>query len=1512
MTSEDTIYLSQGVSYLGFLAQQLGDLRGKTTLAHELIQNADDAKDDYGNLSATCITFDITDDALVVQNDAVFRESDFDRMRELASGSKRKEVGERTTGAFGIGFVSVYQITDRPEIHSAGRRWVFRPENNEGQQIKQTMDRSITRDQGTRFKLPWAFRDSKVRQELRSPIVDEAYLDSLARELSEDLPNAILFLKKLENIDLLRNGKRVIQVTRVVEGDTVLVDCNGETRIWRLFEGELSRDASNLCTRFSSLIEANRSSLVRVAVPDSLADTGLLFATLPTDQSTGLPFHIDADFFPASDRKSIVFEDSNDPRSEWNRAAIRAAASVFNANLIPLRDTFKDDAATFWGILARLNSVHRERRGDLQTPLGVFWETLEPSLGNAPIVYAESGRWLRPNQVLMPISDEEKQGIPAFNTIGLETVHQHLWPFQNVLTSNSVGVRRINAKHLYDALNDKGMVGLPQSLPPGLQSREVLELLWQGILGVLDSTPAPAKAQVEDLLARCTLAPGIDGRLWPCYATFRADLRTRKVFEFLLPNDVSFLTEGHVPLLGLLCPRFTPEAAVEALESLSPEDLRSRWASGDFSPLDLLKWFDDNKHELTEELSQRLAKLALFPSVSDLHPLNDLWLPGGFDDPMGVADVLDSGSLAGLSDFLKSLGIRELNFESYAMRYIPEAFASGNHATIDTKLKHIANLEVRIGEIRGNRSLRDQLAAVNIVECVDGDFRRPSEVYFPSDTIKRVLGDFAKYAVLPSESENRQDLYQWLGVGNLPRIKDILRIVESQVSKPPTSTSRSIVVKMLEVLGTLWGELKDSEKAMVAILRGKEWLPAEGDFRKWYKPEDLYAAYNRNLFESQAKFIDVPLPIQQRISDFLASLEVKPRPEPSLVVKHLVRCSETNKEPPRGIYRWLNDNAKAADVRPLTEATCIWVGDRYLKPAQVFWANHPFGKFRVQLGADLRSYQNLLQLLDIRETPDFRDAIEVLGDVSKDSGANPLPAEGRDVVFQCWIMLSDALRKEELDAAELETYLRDTKCVPNKDEQLLRPSWMFFEGRPGLAEKFPQQLKGNCIPRIERVWTAMEAAGVRTLSTVVQGHINMALNPQEDQEIGKRLTERKEVIGAILEGVPRQRRADGHSISLDDIRFYSTDELSVVWELRAFERKWEPTSPEPVQAYLDVETSAMYFTLQSDGGFPWASIARELSFSVAPDEAIGSVSPGLTFVLEAETPRDARIRAQELGIVPVEELGELSGQGDIAETFDDHPTTENIPDHSSISEGYGTGLDEPREPPPPQDGQQQTEQDIPFAKKLHEVQTVAASRAAQRQVWMPRGGPKTEESARKDTEESIRTGRSGSISSRTVSRWEPVEAANDLADKFKAMVHSDYGQRCQICSKSFTMPGNRFQVYVVHIVRPSVDHRTNHLGDLLGLCGWHYSLIRYGEWAFLDPDTNHPFEDSGKSHGWEQMQTFMSQAPHRMDKAGNTYVGLPIRFWNVYQEWDPDPVTLNEEVRYSIPHWEYLCELLRV
>ena len=337
MTDQEPEYLSQGVNYLGFLSQQLGDLRGITTLAHELIQNADDAKDESDQLAATRIVFDITDEALIVSNDAVFREIDFRRMQEVASSSKRSEAGDRTTGAFGVGFISVYQVTDRPVIESSGRRWTLRPDEPELHRIKQSRDRSITKAKGTVFKLPWAFEESHVRRELRVPPVSKDSIDSFVGELTESLPSAILFMKSLETIELKRNGHLVRRVTRAMDDDHVLIECDSVTQVWRVMKGDFHNESSRLKTRFSEYIDSNRSACIQVAVPDTAFGSGLFFATLPTEQLTRLPFHIDADFFPTSDRKSIALNDIYDHRSEWNRAAIRAAASVVADNLESLR-----------------------------------------------------------------------------------------------------------------------------------------------------------------------------------------------------------------------------------------------------------------------------------------------------------------------------------------------------------------------------------------------------------------------------------------------------------------------------------------------------------------------------------------------------------------------------------------------------------------------------------------------------------------------------------------------------------------------------------------------------------------------------------------------------------------------------------------------------------------------------------------------------------------------------------------------------------------------------------------------------------------------------------------------------------------------------------------------------------------------------------------------------------------------------------------------------------------------
>ena len=669
--AEQPAYLPQGVNYLGFLSQQLGDLAGKTTLAHELIQNADDAKDDDGRFSATRITFDVTDSALVVSNDAVFREIDFERMRDVASGSKRGESGERTTGAFGVGFISVYQITDRPEIHSAGRTWILRPDSPEDRRIEEWKAPSLTKDRGTLFRLPWAFEESGVRKALKAPTVDAAYIELLVDELKESLPIAILFLKKLERIELLRNGERVGVVTRRVSGNTIQVDQDGDVRCWRVLEASFSDDGMKLKTRYRDSIDQGRSDRVRVAVPDSILDDGLLFATLPTEQSTGLPFHIDADFYPATDRKSIASGDTHDPRSEWNRAAIRAAASAVHSNLIPLRDMYSNDAPTLWAFLSCIQEAHQGAKDNTRLPLGEFWESLLPSLAEAPIVYTESGKWLVPKFTRIPTGPQEENAICAFQDIGIEIVHRDLWNSRNLLTREDVGVGRVSAPDLHHHLEVRGYANGPMSSLP--VESVLLDVLWRGIESVLAKEQGRSKETAEDLLGACALAPGLDGRLWPCRSAFRSDERTRERFAPLIPNDETFLTREGIPLLEQLCPEFTVEDAIEILASLDAGQLEERQRAGDFNPVAVLQWFEEHKSGLTADLCAELATLPIFPSATNLRPLPELWLPGGFEDSLGVAGILDSKIPDSLSSFLRNLGVRQLTFEDYAERYVPGA-----------------------------------------------------------------------------------------------------------------------------------------------------------------------------------------------------------------------------------------------------------------------------------------------------------------------------------------------------------------------------------------------------------------------------------------------------------------------------------------------------------------------------------------------------------------------------------------------------------------------------------------------------------------------------------------------------------------------------------------------------------------------------------------------------------------------------------------------------------------------
>jgi len=378
---DDVTYRPQAVDYLGFLEAKLRDLQGIDAMVYELIQNADDIRDEAGRPANQVISFDVRDDALIIENEGVFRPVDFERLQRIASGEKREELG--TTGAFGIGFLSVYQVTDYPEIFSSGYHWTIRADAQPERRIE---ERRLT-TQATRFRLPWAFdAASPVRRRLRLGTIEAAQLDRLSQEINQAIELAVLFLRQLHTLEVKRQGRLVKRLRRHLDGQQQLniTDHLGQTRSWYLLSGDFETEAAQLRADYGWQIEPGRSCDVRLAIPTAgLDQPGRLFAILPTESTIPLPLYINADFFPTTDRKRITFSDGY--QAEWNQAALTAAARVLAANLGALPEVMGYRA--LWQLLQRLDDTRQmAAQGDLPSVFAAFWQAAASQMSQQPLV----------------------------------------------------------------------------------------------------------------------------------------------------------------------------------------------------------------------------------------------------------------------------------------------------------------------------------------------------------------------------------------------------------------------------------------------------------------------------------------------------------------------------------------------------------------------------------------------------------------------------------------------------------------------------------------------------------------------------------------------------------------------------------------------------------------------------------------------------------------------------------------------------------------------------------------------------------------------------------------------------------------------------------------------------------------------------------------------------------------------------------------------------------------------
>ncbi|MCT7952226.1 hypothetical protein NG798_20725 [Ancylothrix sp. C2] len=1246
MNNSSPEFLPQDIDILDFLRIELVNLSGFSTLAYELIQNAEDSKSSW-------IRFNICKDALIVENDSEFSEQDFAKMQRLAGGDRRAE-DEWTIGRFGIGFTSVYQITDHPEIISSGKHWTFYPEKESNSRIKQVLLEK--KSPGTRFCFPWASSDTKIRQKLEVGIISPDSVNQFFKDISEAAPKSMIFLQNLKKIEIQYENNLIKILQKKDKGKTIIESIDQLKKIttykgWYLLDGNFNEYANVLKAKSQLTIKTKRRADVVVAIPDSNQDnfSGFYYAFLPTKQETQLPFHINADFFTLSDRKGIVLEQGD--QTIWNGLAIIAAAEIIQQNLIHLRNILGHKH--LWSFLSQIEVQSQDQL------LKFLWQKLYPKVQSSEIIFTSANKWQSPQQVCL-LEKKEEYKLSAVLEKALEKikrssiVHSDLHSYSSLL--KKVGVISLDASMLADALFAWGLVKAIaiNQVPDWIKSETQRDQLAKEV-GILFTRQSVGKdTSAKDKLKKCAIALSNDKQLCPPINLYHAKPETATLFKILgVPQ--SFLASGNPKEIEDLVAKFTVDKAIELLEKISTSQLEKQWRENRNLISEVIGWLENHQQNILQperRLLDRVRKLSIFPSSDRLRPLEGLAIPGSFEDTLNLASLVDIQYVRGHIHFLVKLGAKSLTFSEYASEQVPKAFKE-KQISPEARRQLVCQLATHLEEIEGNKQIRQLLSQCPLIECKDGQFRSADEAYLDSESVHKIFSNWTlenQIAVLPKNcAEKAHKFLKWLQVVDQPRLIHIFQIINALKAKEPKGTTRKQMQEIFEHLTERWESLKSRtlEFEPINSLKSMAWLPVKEDETQWYCPNQIFTSFYHYLVDTQVKFLDIDtrVELQAEANKFSEFLGIKTTPQVQQVIENLLTCSQQGYFLDNRVYKFLQDNIDLINdnnLERLKNSSTIYLGqNKYIQPEKVFWNDHPFGKYRYHLPDHLHSYYTLFQKLGVSDSPEPIDAIFLIEEISKNFENDNvcLDDESYKVLLDCWKILTQAKIENSFgnDNNELQKFknLSTQKVIPNAKRVLTIPEQIFFVDRPNLLEKLTfLQSNENVIPRPAEAWYAMEAVGVRPLSQAIKTKLTQLepTNPNVDQVITKRLKNRKSLIKRVLQG---QLLTTFQAGNLDCWEKLIVKKASLIKVRYHFEL--HSTPEEIIQVYLDYSQGnhqyILYYQLQN-GVEPWPHIAREIAYAINPNAEAGKVAAGIKEVIMAKTPKAASEILDALGYAP--------------------------------------------------------------------------------------------------------------------------------------------------------------------------------------------------------------------------------------------------------------------------------------
>lgn len=429
---------------------------GEMQIVRELLQNADDC-------GSTTVRFAVSSEEIVVENDGApfakpeeveqIGKSDFFRISHIGLGKTK----EQMTGTFGIGFTSVFHISDAPRIVSNG--WDFEIHINDVPFIK-----VVPFDKITSFHLPLRLVETEISKKIKAEPFSLKKLKRFEEQLPKEAYRDVFFLKNVKKIEAYKNGQRIFLVQKknrqrehISEGFTcewvtirVTLIANGRKKIheenWMVF----SLSGLDIPQYLEDLgQELNQE--VSIAIPLTPKNTRITkefdpqkyaYYTLPV-MPVDFNFRYNASkLYTTSGRSEFVTKEGL--KREWNLWQMDNLAELLSLSILDLISKKVRP-----NIIYRFVPISSQANDSLQKRLfDVFREKVDAK--KIPIFYTVGESWRKKDEVYTNWNGLHEV-LPEGS--GTHLIHPSLERYASVF--QSYGIKGIGLEELVDYLEQK-------------------------------------------------------------------------------------------------------------------------------------------------------------------------------------------------------------------------------------------------------------------------------------------------------------------------------------------------------------------------------------------------------------------------------------------------------------------------------------------------------------------------------------------------------------------------------------------------------------------------------------------------------------------------------------------------------------------------------------------------------------------------------------------------------------------------------------------------------------------------------------------------------------------------------------------------------------------------------------------------------------------------------------------------------------------------------------------------